>query len=102
MRKITYDGMRLKETEEITNLAISNGATVDTIEGALLDDIFIDQRGLQNRVRIGKARARDYILMQAVYINEWSSDYTVTFTDDIKAYESTLQAYKDNSTKGDE
>lgn len=67
-----------KSVEKIRDLAIAEGAVVNRYEGALLDNFVIDGARC---IRVNNIVPRKYIIIREEYLNEWSSTYSLVFTD---------------------
>lgn len=77
MKDLTYE-IGLDTYEQMLKLASYQGYEYFVIEGTLLDSAMIVDN---ERLRVGKAKPRKYIIMDVVYLNEWSSKLVMTMTD---------------------
>lgn len=77
MKDLTYE-IGLDTYEEMLKLASKQGYDYFIITGTLLDSAMIMDN---ERLRIGNAKPRKYIIMNVVYLNEWSSKLVMTMTD---------------------
>ena len=79
MKKLTYNKVDTKIIDEL--IEKSNGEFIEQFEGNLLDNYIIDN---VNRLVFNTSKARKYIIIKEMFLNEWSSCYDVIFTDDEK------------------
>ena len=94
MKDLTYE-IGLDTYEQMLKLASYQGYEYFVIEGTLLDSAMIVDN---DRLRIGKTKPRKYIIMDVVYLNEWSSKLVMTMTDNEELadeFYSNWQAYVD-------
>ena len=79
MKKLTYNKVDSKIINEL--IEKSNGELIEQFESNLLDNYIIDN---VNRLVFNTGKARKYIIIKEMFLNEWSSCYDVIFTDDEK------------------
>ena len=79
MKKLVYSKVDSKIVDEL--IEKSNGEFIEQFEGNLLDNYIIDNI---NKLVFNSSKARKYIIIKEMFLNEWSSCYDVIFTDDEK------------------
>ena len=77
MKDLTYE-IGLDTYEQMLKLASYQRYEYFVIEGTLLDSAMVVDN---ERLRVGRAKPRKYIIMDVVYLNEWSSKLVMTMTD---------------------
>lgn len=74
----------LASVNKLLDFAHSLNCPIECFEGSLLDNYIIYA---DRRIRIGKAKARKYIILREKYVNSWSSITEVILTDNEKRVE---------------
>lgn len=69
----------------VVNYFIENGFNVECREGALLDNYCIEVG--ENKLKIGKVKVRNYLIIVEKYLNEWSSSLEMILTDNKETYD---------------
>lgn len=91
-----------KEVKNIVYLAMQNDVkfdrySVSSYEGSLLDEYAIynlwsDGRE-QRAIRPKRTKPRKYVLIEEKYATEYSSTYTITFTDNQEKYDKFIEQH---------
>lgn len=71
--------------DDIVNYFVQNGFDVVCKEGALLDNYCIEVG--ENKLKIGKVKVRNYLIIVEKFLNEWSSSLELILTDSKEIYE---------------
>lgn len=84
------NNLDLKSCDKIIEFAMSNECDINTSEGSLLDNYIIYNT---DKIRIGRAKPRKYIIIVEKFLNGWSSTLQLIQTDNynkVLKYESIL------------
>lgn len=79
--------------DRLLELASELHLETETFEGNLLDNHVIYDT---ERIKFGRVKPRKYIMIKEFYLNEWSSEYEITMTNNenkIKEYVSKMEVY---------
>lgn len=64
------------------------GAEVETVEGSLVDNYFIEDA---SGFKFGRFKPRKHMMFLENYLNTWSSNHIVVLTDNDKLFYDTLE-----------
>ena len=103
-KNIVWEKADSKEVKKIVYLAMQNDVefnmySVNQYEGSLLDEYAIynswKDGQKQYSIKPSRTKPRKYILIEEKYATEYSSTYTVTFTDKQEKYDTFIEQHEE-------
>lgn len=83
MKKDIKKQITLEIAENLVEQCSDWGLEVNRFIGSLADEFTIDNS--QEKIKFGRI-VRKYVIIEEVYLNEWSSDLIITYTDNEEKY----------------
>lgn len=99
---IVWTNVDLETGQKIVDMASKNDIEFDKYSvrfytGSLLDEYAIYNSWTdgqkQYAIRPKRTKPRKHILLEENYVNEWSSAYTITFTDNQEKYDKFIEQH---------